>query len=190
MQLLPEPAVDAHGTGLRLARGSLVRLALAIYFAVYLIAAGAITGQVWLRGGHVTREQWQYHARLEQLGIQHHHGRVDAHMHGLVVPVIHAHDERLHHAAPAHGIGPVAAHGALDAEIVLALGASMAPFITAPAPPTLVPEQSLHLILGDSADLVVPAGERRMEHSARLVFASHIPEPPERPPAAHRSLLP
>ena len=96
---------------------------------------------------------------------------LDAPTHGPILPVIHVHDNSLPYNAPALGGGRTEEHVALGVEIVVALGSAQAPFIAAPAPPTLVPDQTLHLILGDGADLTFTpgsgAGSRSVQREQR-----------------------
>lgn len=56
----------------------LLRSALAAYLFLYAATAGALIGDAWGRGAHVTVEQWAHHGLLTGLGMGHHHGDVDA----------------------------------------------------------------------------------------------------------------
>src|SRR5215210_5953795 len=51
----------------------LIRLALVLYLATYLVWTGPLTSALWERGEHPTLEHWANHLLFEHLGFHHHH---------------------------------------------------------------------------------------------------------------------
>ena len=52
---------------------TLTRPLLGFYLVFYMVFSVSIQQELWQRGGHVTLEQWAYHALLDGLGYPHHH---------------------------------------------------------------------------------------------------------------------
>lgn len=52
----------------------MLHLAFAAYLFFYATMAGALTGEAWGRGAHLSLEQWAHHGLLNGLGYDDHHG--------------------------------------------------------------------------------------------------------------------
>jgi hypothetical protein len=137
------------------------RLATALYLVVYLVAVAPLAGAAWVRGGHVTPEQWAYHQQLERLGVPHHHGSA-----GQAVA---------EQASPARA--------SLETASALVSVSPSTAFRAAPPATALFFERLLELLIGVLPRLVLPEPVALPEAAVLTVSSQHWPRVPEKPPS-------